>query len=188
MECFKSSIKSENKAKSLFLYILCFLYYISNISFHVFLHFVLTWESNIFSSSHSPRFLATEPVRLSYLFFSIMINCDFVRCKHSCTSPAPLPVVIASVPFTAGSKVKVMHHAGLDLMSCSSSSEDKKGLMHEGQRVLSLGCAHLPLRTCSFFPPREFLWLYNYQRILICNFRLLLCLLKYDQPSHLSYP
>lgn len=74
------------------------------------------------------------------------------------------------------------------------SREDETGLLHDGQRVLSLESVN-PLSANSFFPSlvtptshRDFLWLHNYQRILICNFLLLLCLLKNDGPSPSSYP
>lgn len=74
------------------------------------------------------------------------------------------------------------------------SREDETGLLHDGQRVLSLESVN-PLSASSLFPSlvpptshRGFLWLHNYRRILICNFLLLLCLLKNDGPSPSSYP
>lgn len=74
------------------------------------------------------------------------------------------------------------------------SREDETGLLHDGQRVLSLESVN-PLSVSSLFPSlvpptshRDFLWLHNYRRILICNFLLLLCLLKNDGPSPSSYP
>lgn len=74
------------------------------------------------------------------------------------------------------------------------SREDETVLLHDGQRVLSLESVN-PLSASSFFPSLvpptshcDFLWLHNYQRILICNFLLLLCLLKNDRPSPSSYP